>query len=146
MASIPLPNADQAIGRFKTSSGETSVRADGYWFRFFSQLVSVVNAGIRDGNGAPVTKTANFAVGATEHNVIINKASSSCVVTLPTAADWPGREIWIKTLQAQTVVSASSNVVPRNSATAGTAILSASAGQWARLVSDGSNWVIMAGS
>jgi hypothetical protein len=50
----------------------------------------------------------------------------------------------IKTIAAQTVVSASSNVVPANSATAGTAILAASAGAWALLVSDGTNWVIMA--
>ena len=95
---------------------------------------------------APVTKTGDFTVAANETWLINNKAGSSCTVTLPSASANPGREITIKNLQAQTVISASSNVVPRTTAVAGTAILSASAGQWATLVSDGTNWVIMAGS
>jgi len=57
-----------------------------------------------------------------------------------------GRELNIKTITANTVVSASSNVAPLTSATAGTAILAATAGKWARLVSDGTNWRIMSGS
>jgi len=44
-----------------------------------------------------------------------------------------------------TVISASTNVRPVNSATLGTAILAATAGKWATLVcEDGTNWVIMA--
>lgn len=92
---------------------------------------------------APAIKTANFTVGSSEYWLINNKAGSSCVVTLPAASANVGRQIVIKTLQAQTVVSASSNVVPLTSTTAGTAILAATAGKWATLVSDGSNWVIM---
>jgi hypothetical protein len=91
---------------------------------------------------APATKTADFALSSTDTFVIVNKASS-CTVTLPAAASWPGREIVIKTIQAQTVVSASSNVVPIGSSAAGTAILPATAGAWAKLVSDGSAWVTM---
>lgn len=92
---------------------------------------------------APAIKTANFTVGSSEYWLINNKAGSSCVVTLPAASANVGKQIVIKTLQAQTVVSASSNVVPLTSTTAGTAILAATAGKWATLVSDGSNWVIM---
>lgn len=92
---------------------------------------------------APVTKTASFTVGLTENNIICNGAAS-ITVTLPAAASWVGRVIYIKTIAAQTVVSASSNVVPINSATAGTAILAATAGTWAQLVSNGTNWVVMA--
>lgn len=92
---------------------------------------------------APAIKTANFTVGSSEYWLINNKAGSSCVVTLPAASANVGKQIVIKTLQAQTVVSVSSNVVPLNSTTAGTAILAATAGKWATLVSDGSNWVIM---
>lgn len=92
---------------------------------------------------APAIKTANFTVGSSEYWLINNKAGSSCVVTLPAASANVGRQIVIKTLQAQTVVSVSSNVVPLTSTTAGTAILAATAGKWATLVSDGSNWVIM---
>jgi hypothetical protein len=49
----------------------------------------------------------------------------------------------LKTTQAQTVDSASSNVVPLAGGAAGTAILTATAGKYAELVSDGTNWVIM---
>jgi hypothetical protein len=97
------------------------------------------------GRGAPVTKTGDFTLAATENWVICN-GTGSITVTFPAASSWTGREVMIKTIAAQTVVSASSNVVPRNSATAGTAILAAAAGNWATLVSDGTNWIIMAGS
>lgn len=94
------------------------------------------------GRGAPVTKTGNFTLAATENWVICN-GTGSITVTLPAASSWTGREVHLKTIAAQTVVSASSNVVPLTSATAGTAILAATAGKWATLVSDGTNWVIM---
>jgi len=97
------------------------------------------------GRGAPVTKTGDFTLADTENWLIVNKGSS-CTVTLPAASSWTGREFTIKVITAHTVVSASSNVVPRNSATAGTAILAAAAGNWATLVSNGTNWVIMCGS
>jgi hypothetical protein len=45
--------------------------------------------------------------------------------------------------QAQLLVSASSNVVPLGGGAAGTAILTDVAGNWATLVSDGTNWVMM---
>lgn len=97
------------------------------------------------GRGVPVTKTADFTVAATENNLINNKSGSACVVTLPSASTYPGREILIKTIQAQQTNSASSNVVPLAGGAAGTAILSANAGRWAKLVSNGTNWEIMAG-
>ena len=97
-------------------------------------------------NDAPVTKTADFTVGADENFLINNKSGSACVVTLPAASSWRGRRIVIKTTQAQAVNSASSNVVPRVGGAAGTAIVTNTAGNWAELVSDGTNWVIMAGS
>jgi len=101
---------------------------------------------MRVSNDAPVTKTANFTVGADENVLINNKSGSACVVTLPAAAAWAGRRIVIKTIQAQAVNSAASDVVPRAGGAAGTAIVTNTAGNWAELVSDGTNWVIMAGS
>ena len=94
-------------------------------------------------SNAPVTKTADFTLAATECWIINNKAAATCTVTLPTASTYPGREVTIKNLQAFTVVSASSNVVPIDSASAGTAILLGVVGNWATMVSDGTNWVIM---
>jgi len=92
---------------------------------------------------APVTKTANFTVADGEAWLINNKSGSTCTVTLPAAASWTGRQLVFKNMQAQTVVSASSNVVPIDSTTAGTAILLDVVGNWATMVSDGTNWIIM---
>jgi len=101
--------------------------------------------GIGTGLVAPVTKTTSFTLGANENEVICNGAAS-ITVTLPAASSWVGRRVRIKTRAAFTVISASSNVKPLDTDTAGTAILAATAGKWAELVSDGANWVIMAGN
>lgn len=90
----------------------------------------------------PTTKTTNYSVVATDSSLIFNGAGS-ITLTLPSAASYPGRWISLKNIAAQTVVSASSNVVPQAGGAAGTAILAATAGKWARLQSDGSNWQIM---
>ena len=96
---------------------------------------------------APVTKTASFTLGDTENFIIANGASAIVTVTLPTASANTGRILVIKNLSATyTVVSAGSNVKPRTTNTAGTAILAASAGAWAVLVCDGTDWVVMAGN
>jgi hypothetical protein len=92
---------------------------------------------------APVTKTASFTLADVENFVVCNGAGS-ITVTFPTASANSGRVVWIKTIAAQTVVSASSNVQPIGSATAATAILAASAGAWAMLVCNGTDWVVMA--
>jgi len=92
---------------------------------------------------APITKTADFTVGAGETWFINNKSGSTCTVTLPTASTNTGRELTFKNYQAQTLVSASSNVVALAGGAAATAILAASTGDWATLVSDGTNWIIM---
>lgn len=99
--------------------------------------------GVGTGLVAPVTKTASFTLGSNENEVICN-GSASITATLPTASAWVGRKVRIKTVAAYTVVSASSNVKPLDADTAGTAILAATAGKWAEMVSDGSNWIIMA--
>ena len=96
--------------------------------------------------GAPVTKTADFTLADTENWVINNKALFACVVTLPAASLWTGREVMVKTIQAFALNSAASDVVPLAGGAAGTTILTGTAGKWATLVSDGSNWVIMAGN
>lgn len=92
---------------------------------------------------APLTKTADFTVGAGENWFINNKSGSTCTVTLPAASSFAGRAITFQNYQDQLLVSASSNVVPRAGGAAGTAILDNVAGNWATLVSDGTNWVIM---
>jgi len=90
------------------------------------------------------TQTGDFTLADTDGWVINNKAGSSCTVTLPAASSWGGRAVTFKNLQLQTLVSASSNVVPLIGGAAGTAILPGIIGAWATIVSDGTNWVIMA--
>jgi hypothetical protein len=91
---------------------------------------------------APVTKTADFTVAATEVWLINNKSGSTCTVTLPAASSWTGRVLRFQNYQTRAVVSASSNVVPLAGGAAGTSILLASSGDSATLVSDGSNWLM----
>jgi hypothetical protein len=91
---------------------------------------------------APVTKTADFTVAATDVWLINNKSGSTCTVTLPTASTNSGRVLYFQNYQVRALVSASSNVVPLAGGAAGTSILLASSGDSATLVSDGTNWLM----
>jgi hypothetical protein len=92
---------------------------------------------------APVTVAANYTIADTDAWIINNKTGSALTLTFPSASAWSGRVITVKNMQAQLVNSASSNIVPLDSTSAGTAILLAVVGNWATMVSDGTNWVIM---
>jgi hypothetical protein len=91
---------------------------------------------------APVTKTADFTVAATEVWLINNKSGSTCTVTLPTPSTNTGRVLYFQNYQVRALVSASSNVVPLAGGAATTSILLASSGDSATLVSDGTNWLM----
>lgn len=93
----------------------------------------------------PATKTAAYTATINDHDLIFNGAAS-ITLTLPAAATYPGQEYYVKTIAAQTVVSATANIVPRAGGAATTALLAGVAGTWARIVSDGTNWVVMAGN
>jgi hypothetical protein len=95
---------------------------------------------------APVTVTTDYTVAAGVTFIISNRGSSPNTITLPAAASSAGRILVISTIQAFTVISASSNVVPREGGSAGAAILPATDGAWALLVCDGTNWIEMAGT
>lgn len=137
------------IGQFRASGASGIIGiADAVGGTFgisYNPTTSVIRVTGCLARGTVVTKTANFTVADTENWLINNKSGSACVVTLPTASSFPGRELMFKNHQAQQLNSASSNVVPLAGGAAGTAILSANAGRWATLVSDGTNWQIMAG-
>jgi hypothetical protein len=92
---------------------------------------------------APNTQTGTtYTVAAGDYSIIFN-GSATCTLTLPTASSYTGRMLIIKTVAAFTVVSASSNVVPLAGGAAGTAILAGTAGKFAYLQSDGTNWITM---
>jgi len=95
------------------------------------------------GYNAPITVTDATHTVATTTNWIIANRAGTVTLTLPAAASFTGRILTVKNVQAQTVISASSDVVPIGSTSAGTAILSATAGKFATIVSDGTNWIVM---
>lgn len=150
--------AQKSDGAVSVSTATTNWNDTANYWRIYSIVVGTATitsftderemgrmTGLCTGLVAPVTKTTSFSLGANENEVICN-GGASITVTLPAASSWVGRRVRIKTLAAFTVISASSNVKPLDTDTAGTAILAATAGKWAELVSDGTNWVIMAGN
>lgn len=101
-----------------------------------------------DGHGEIVTtppyvKTANFAVADGDTWLVNNKSGSTCIVTLPSASLYTGRVLTFQNWQNQLLISASANVIPQAGGAAQTTILLDQAGNWATLVSNGTNWVIM---
>lgn len=150
--------AQKSDGAVSVSTGTTNWNNQADYWRLYSIVAGVSSVtsyvdfreiglmtGLRSGYVAPVTKTGNFTLGANENEVICN-GSASITVTLPAASSFVGRRVRIKTIAAFAVISASSNVVPLAGGAAGTAILAATAGKYAELVSDGTNWVVMAGN
>lgn len=94
------------------------------------------------GLNAPVTVTTDYTVADTANYIISNRAASN-TLTLPAASASTGRVLKIMTRTAQTVISASSNVVQKGGGAATTAILPATIGAWAEIVSDGTSWIIV---
>lgn len=128
-----------------TKGSELAVNiADGkLFYKDTSNVVQVLASGSEIYGGVPVTVASNYTVATNVTWVINNKSGSSLTITLPAAASYVGREITVQNYQAQTVISASSNVVPQGGGASGTAVLDAVVGNWATLVSNGTNWVIM---
>jgi len=112
---------------------------------YFNGVIRTTSA-IMQTAGVLTVTTASANLNTSPNNtyayVIVNYAGT-CTLTLPTASNWTGREIKVKTITANIVKSASSNVLPIDDTTASDAILPATDGKWATLVSDGTNWIIM---
>lgn len=133
-ASVVSVTAGTVAANFNLTAGTAS-------WQFNTNSQTIVPGGLS--RGAPVTKTADFTVADTESWLINNKAGSTCTVTMPSAASYVGREIMFKNSQAQTVVSSASNIVPQTGGAATTALLASGTSHWCKVVSDGTNWVIM---
>ena len=93
---------------------------------------------------APVTKSTDFSVASTENWIIVDNGATT-TVTLPTASSWTGREIMMKTIQTGAVDSNAVNIVSISGVST-SSILTNTAGKWATLVSNGTDWEIMAGN
>ena len=106
------------------------------WYRFFYNLFIRSNAVIWQ---VPATvSAATYSVNDTDVAV---QFQAACVVALPLEAT--GRVLLLSTLTADAVTSAEANVVPLGSTTPGTAILAATAGKFAMLQNDGTNWITL---
>ena len=84
---------------------------------------------------------ATYTVAANDSSLIFT--TLNCTVTMPAAASYPGRILYVKNVTANTVTSSASNIVPLIGGAASTPILLATAGKFAMLQSDGSNWITM---
>lgn len=95
---------------------------------FAAQVPTTVNA-------------ATYTILVTDFSLRIT--TTNCTLTLPAASAYPGRILNLSTITANSLTSASGNVIPLGSSTAGTAILAATAGKFAMLQSDNTNWVTL---
>lgn len=83
-----------------------------------------------------------YVVLKTDSTII--QTTTGANYTLPAAATWPGRELHFVNHIAGAATSDAANVVPIGGGAAGTTILAATAGKWATLKSNGTNWLIIA--
>jgi hypothetical protein len=104
-----------------------------------------VNVHISQPTSLSTQTSATYTVLPSDGYLVANFAGT-ITYTLPSPSSGlgAGRRLKIRTVQNQAVVSASSNVVPITGGSPGTAILPATAGKWAELVSDGVNWQVVA--
>ena len=89
--------------------------------------------------------TAGDAIQLSSNKVFIVNSGGASTTTITLGTATAGRLYMIKNLASGTVISNSSNVIPLNGGSAGTAILSAGnlTTQWCTLICDGTNWHIM---
>lgn len=149
----PLDSTGTVIGTDGVSNTVTNFADFSAWtftgklFNFTTFQVDGSTGNITGSGGLalnkPTTQTGSYVMAAGDNSIIFNVGGSASL-TLLSAASNPGRMVYVKTIQPQLVVSASSNVVPLAGGSPGTALLSNTAGKWAILQSDGSNWQIMA--
>jgi hypothetical protein len=93
---------------------------------------------------APTTvTTATYSQASNDASLFFNGTATQ-TVTLVDPTTVPGQMLHVKNIAAFAVNSASANVVPIAGGAASTSILAATAGKWATLQSDGTNWVVIA--
>lgn len=126
-----------AAGATNAAAGQT-IQAT-IWNNIFTDLAAALT---ELGPITPATYTIGTTIAIAQTNIICNGAGT-VTLTLPSAVSYSGRGFNIKTVANQAVVSASSNIVPISTTSPGVVILAATAGKWASIVSDGTNWVIM---
>ena len=147
VTSVSVVSANGLAGTVATSTTTPAITLSTTITGLLKGNATAISAAVANTDYVPIstvlTKTADYTITGTDTWIINNKSGSTFTLTFPAASSWTGRYITVKNLQSQLVVSASSNIVPIDSTVAGTAILLNQTGNWATLVSDGTNWVIM---
>jgi hypothetical protein len=105
---------------------------------------STIRTGGFYATAVPRTITAATDSPTSSDSYLIGNTTTTMTLTLPdpTIAANSGRTLCVKTVRAGAINSASSNVVLGNTTTAGTAIVTGTAGKFACMVVDGTNYVI----
>lgn len=85
-----------------------------------------------------------YTVPFSASSIIFTNNVGTITIGLPRPWKYVGRWLYVRNAFARAVNSSENNIIPVNSLTPGATILAATAGRWAQLQSDGSNWVIMA--
>jgi len=95
------------------------------------------------GRYTPVSKSTSFTVVPGENYII---CTAALTVTLPDATQWAGREITIRNVSANQVLSATSNIIQGDNTTTNNIILTGIAKEWCTLVSNGTAWYKLQGN
>ena len=131
--------------------------ASGYWLLNSNGSISNTNTNQSSlvsigslSRGAPITITTTtttpttYTILKSDNWIICDTSSNSITIKLPSSTDNIGRELMFKNIGSG-IVNSTLNIINLQGTTTNQ-ILSATAGQWATLVYDGSNWNIMQGS
>jgi hypothetical protein len=147
VTSVSVVSANGFTGTVATSTTTPAITLTTSIIGLLKGNGTAISAAVANTDYVPLstvlTQTADYTIANTDMWIINNKTGSALTLTFPAASLWTGRSITVKNMQAQLVNSASSNVVPIDSTTADSAILLGVIGNWATLISDGTNWVIM---
>ena len=129
----PIGSTTASTGAFSTltTSGATTHNA-----------AVALNSGVSTLSPGAAKTGASYSVSANDTSLIL-APTGTFTLTLPAASSSGGRLLFLKLTAAFAVNSASANVVPLAGGAATTAIMSATAGSFCQLQSDGTNWQIM---
>lgn len=141
-ANVIAPAVNTAGYGISIDGGQNVEIQDDAYIGTFAERRNIQNAGFA---GGIQTVTASTATVAESTRSVICNFAGTVTLTLPSVLSWTGRQLLIRTITANAVISSASNVVPRAGGAAGTAILNSTAGDWAILESDGTSWQEMSG-
>lgn len=141
------------VDDFNTGRGSSNNYAA--WFsggevHSVGSIISQSQIGISGGGyfsaGTPASVGVSTYTVPAGNNYINSYYAGTLTLALPTAASFPGRRIVVKTTTNNAVISGLSDVYPLATNVLGYAIVGATAGSWAELISNGVTWTIMSGN